>query len=185
MCWGCRGRFDALSSSRWRVGICAQQRSNFLLLRQKKVTKEKASRRQGRSAVPCAARTARGLAKLASLGQRQPLSERRSAAQPCLNGGEFKHPNIPAARVGAVPRRYEEASSAEAGGSGAQMFEPVGRVSAHPARIEQRSVPAQPGDESGSPFFWVLIFGEAKKSTSPAGARPGLYRDGEGGVEVP
>ncbi len=118
MCWGCRGRFDALSSSRWRVGICAQQRSNFLLLRQKKVTKEKASRRQGRSAVPCAARTARGLAKLASLGQRQPLSERRSAAQPCLNGGEFKHPNIPAARVGAVPRRYEEASSAEAGGSG-------------------------------------------------------------------
>ena len=52
----------------------------------------------------------------------------------------------------------------------------TGRVSAHPARIEQRSVPAQPGDESGSPFFWVLFFGEAKKSTSPAGARPGLRR---------
>ena len=26
----------------------------------------------------------------------------------------------------------------------------------------------------GSPFFWVSFFGEAKKSTSPAGARPGL-----------
>ncbi len=26
---------------------------------------------------------------------------------------------------------------------------------------------------AGSPFFWVLFFGEAKKSTSPAGARPG------------
>ena len=26
----------------------------------------------------------------------------------------------------------------------------------------------------GSPFFWVRFFGEAKKSTSPAGARPGL-----------
>ena len=26
----------------------------------------------------------------------------------------------------------------------------------------------------GSPFFWVLFFGEAKKRTSPAGATPGL-----------
>ena len=150
--------------------------THFSLLRQRKVSKRKASRRQGRFAVPCAARTARGLAKLASLGQRQPWSERCSAAQPCLNGGEFKHPNTPAVRaLGAGTRRYEEASSAESGGSGAQMFEPGGRVSAHPARIEQRSVPAQPGDESGSLFFWVLFFGEAKKSTSPAGAMPGLY----------
>ncbi len=28
----------------------------------------------------------------------------------------------------------------------------------------------------GSPFFWVLFFGDAKKSASPAGARPGLPR---------
>src|SRR5690606_37430147 len=27
--------------------------------------------------------------------------------------------------------------------------------------------------DCGSPFFWVLFFGEAKKRTSPAGARPG------------
>jgi len=27
----------------------------------------------------------------------------------------------------------------------------------------------------GSPFFWVLFFGEAKKSASPAGARPGPH----------
>ncbi len=79
------------------------------------------------------------------------------------------------ARVGAVPRRYEEASSAEAGGSGAQMFEPAGRVSAHPARIEQRSVPAQPGDESGSPSLCLLSLGEARESESPAGARPDLH----------
>ena len=79
------------------------------------------------------------------------------------------------ARVGAVPRRYEEASSAEAGGSGAQMFEPAGRVSAHPARIEQRSVPAQPGDESGSPSLCLLSLGEARESESPVGARPDLH----------
>jgi len=27
---------------------------------------------------------------------------------------------------------------------------------------------------SGSPFLWVLSFGEAKESTSPSGARPRL-----------
>ncbi len=35
---------------------------------------------------------------------------------------------------------------------------PCGRTGSHPA---------------GSPFFWLLFFGEAKKSSSPAGARPG------------
>ena len=27
----------------------------------------------------------------------------------------------------------------------------------------------------GSPFLWVLSFGDAKESTSPAGARPGMH----------
>jgi hypothetical protein len=55
------------------------------------------------------------------------------------------------------------------------MSEPAGRVSALPALAEQRSVPAaqRRDDEPGSPFLWVLSFGEAKESTSPAGARPG------------
>jgi hypothetical protein len=34
-------------------------------------------------------------------------------------------------------------------------------------------------DESGSPFLWVLSFGEAKESTSPAGARPGKAAEPE------
>ncbi len=43
-----------------------------------------------------------------------------------------------------------------------------------PAQTEQRSEPARSdGGAFGSPFFWVLFFGEAKKSASPAGARPG------------
>jgi hypothetical protein len=84
----------------------------------------------------------------------------------------------------------------------AQMFEPAGRVSAHPADPEQHSLPVaqRRADAFGSPFFSVVLvfahfaaqseqtsratqaFGEAKKtsfagfckSASPAGARPGL-----------
>ncbi len=47
-----------------------------------------------------------------------------------------------------------------------------------PAKPEHRRLPrcAAAGSRTvGSPFFWVLFFGEAKKSTSPAGARPGLH----------
>ena len=44
------------------------------MLRQKKVGKEKASRRPGRCAVPCAARFARGARKLASLKHARPFS---------------------------------------------------------------------------------------------------------------
>ena len=46
-----------------------------------------------------------------------------------------------------------------------------------PAGREHRRLPrseAQGTQTVGSPFFWVLFFGEAKKSTSPAGATPGL-----------
>ena len=45
---------------------------------------------------------------------------------------------------------------------------------AHTAR-EHRRLPrseAQGTQTAGSPFFWVLFFGEAKKSTSPAGRLP-------------
>ena len=173
----------------------------FSLLVQRIVPKRKDSRRQGRFAVPCAARTARGLAKLASLGQRQPLSERRSAAQPCLNGGEFKHPSIPAARaLGlflAVMRSRVAQRRADQGrrclGYWGQtpislrhfVPHPTGEPKArriwaltpktHPARIEQRSVPAQPGDESGSPSLCLLSLGEARESESPVGARPDLH----------
>src|SRR5262245_41343593 len=54
------------------------------------------------------------------------------------------------------------------------MFEPAGRVSATPAGPEQRSVPEakRRADEFGSPFFWVLFFGDAKKSPSPGRAKP-------------
>jgi hypothetical protein len=73
--------------------------------------------------------------------------------------------------------RHALASSAGLGGNrAAHVRRPrSGQVCADPARTEQRSRPeAKRRDSaSGSPFFWVLFFGEAKKSASPAGARPG------------
>ena len=44
------------------------------------------------------------------------------------------------------------------------------RCSAAPTGLKT-SYPAHVGKPSGSPFFWVLFFGEAKKSTSPKGRK--------------
>ena len=82
--WRCFGQ-------RGFVGICARQRSNFLLLRQKKVTKEKASRSQSRCAVPCAARTGRGRAKLALRAQTDARPD--PPAAPLLSSAPRRSPN--------------------------------------------------------------------------------------------
>ena len=50
----------------------------------------------------------------------------------------------------------------------AQMFEPAGRVSALPVDFEQRSVPAQRADESGSLFFAYFLWRD-KESECAAG----------------
>jgi len=74
-----------------------------------------------------------------------------------------------------IHRRGASASSAGLGWAdqGTRLSE-RGEFERHPAQTEQRSEPAhRAGDAFGSPFFWVLFFGEAKKSASPAGARPG------------
>ncbi|MDQ0588968.1 hypothetical protein QFZ47_003077 [Variovorax paradoxus] len=66
---------------------------------------------------------------------------------------------------------------------GAERFADQGRSclseasSADPAKREHRRLPhsAAKGSQTvGSPFFCLRFFGEAKKSRSPAGARPGL-----------
>ena len=177
MCWGCRGRFDALSSSRRRVGICARQRSNFLLLRQKKVTKEKASRRQGRYAVPCAARVRWGLAKLASLGQRQPLSERRSAAQPCLTGGEFKPPSIPAARAlglsPAVMRRRVAQSQAD---QGRRCLSPKGEFLRTPPESSNAAYRRSRATNPARLLFAYFLLAKQEKVSRPSGRDPTCMR---------
>ena len=86
----------------------------------------------------------------------------RAMARPCSAVGCSDFP--------AVMRRRVAQGQAE---KEAQMFEPAGRVSVPPAWPEQRSVPAQRADESGSPSLCLLSLGEARESESPAGARPG------------
>jgi len=58
---------------------------------------------------------------------------------------------------------------------GSRLSEATAEFERDPAQTEQHSVPEAllRDDAFGSPFFWVLFFGEAKKSASPAGARPG------------
>ena len=68
---GCTSLFHVFSFVASRVS--ARQPTHFLLLRQEKVSKEKASRRQGRCAVPCAARIGRVWRKLGfASNMRQP-----------------------------------------------------------------------------------------------------------------
>ncbi|SDZ64970.1 hypothetical protein SAMN05518854_109185 [Variovorax sp. YR266] len=66
---------------------------------------------------------------------------------------------------------------------GAERFADQGRSclseasSADPAKREHRRLPrsaAKGAQTVGSPFLWLLSFGEAKESSSLAGARPGL-----------
>jgi len=57
---------------------------------------------------------------------------------------------------------------------GSRLSEAIAEFERDPTPTEQRGEPARSdGDAFGSPFFWVLFFGKAKKSASPAGARPG------------
>ena len=200
------------------AGICARRRTDFLCFA-KESRQRKASRRQGRCAVPCAARLRWGLAELALRAQTTPaliplplrcsaLPQRRKPQYPrfkghrqlaislavrasgrkseCRKPRNKPGPDGPENTTGnacvhlgrtlpgfpAVMRRRVAQRRAE---EGAQMSEPEGRVSARPARREQRSVPVaqRRDDASGSPFFCLLFFGEAKKSESAAGSRPG------------
>ena len=58
--------------------------------------------------------------------------------------------------------------------SGARSAKRVPRRTPQPTRRRFAPSLREGVADWGSPFFWVLFFGEAKKSTSPAGATPGL-----------
>jgi len=170
--------------------MCARQRSNFLLLRQKKVTKEKATlvsvtpAAPGQPAVldldgvcansPCGLRHAQPFFRPGLRSSAQPQGRVNTTARPHKDAPwrvlvEFGIGSpCPYRRV----RRRVAQDGAE---QEAQMSEPAGRVSALPALAEQRSVPcAQCRDDApGSPSLCLLSLGEARESESPAGARPG------------
>ena len=185
--------------------VSARRPPHFSLLRQRKVSKRKASRMRRPFAalrVPCAARSRREAQKLGPAALRHlslfirrllrcsALPQRRGSGHPFLRAPVAARPPLlvlapdkvqvqrrcapPGFRPPAVMRRRVAQGRAD---QGARMSEPKGRVCAHPARREQRSVPVaqRRDDASGSPFFCLLFFGDAKKSESAAGARPGLH----------
>jgi hypothetical protein len=103
-----------------------------------------------------------------------PLSASRSRAAGNLSCRSKARKSQASSAVSHAVMRRQIAQGAV--GKEAQMFEPVGRVSAAPAGPEQRSVPEAKRrvDESGSPTLCSLSLGEARESDSPAGARPRL-----------
>ena len=96
----------------------------------------------------------------------------RAMARPC---GVRYWRSVPLA----VMRRRVAQGRAE---KGAHMSEPAGRVYAHPARAEQRSVPVAQRrvDESGSPFFAYFLW-RGKESECAVGriSRHGPARQGD------
>ncbi len=171
--------------------------SNFLLRRQKKVTKEKATRLSGslrfatgnlRCSIPaggvrtrfaqttaaldtasiCAARPGQtGFGREAGFGEagtRKARPRRSPIAYPCPR-------SIPAL----TPVGLGRGAQAKAD-QGSRLSEPKASSSETPLLPSTAGCLERSGRSQtiGSPFFWVLFFGDAKKSASPAGARPGL-----------
>ena len=179
------------------VGLCARlhaagrvsprRATHFLLLRQEKVSKEKASRIRR----PC------GHTALLSFGGVRansaapqtcaPLIRRSLRYSPPHNGEEVETANSrTSTRHGAylwcsvfgLPCRYEEASSADLGGSGLALFE-RSEFSQTPLRSSntayRRSRATNPARLS-----LLTFFGEAKKVSAQSGAQPDLpHRPGQ------
>jgi hypothetical protein len=176
-----------------RVGMCARQRSHFLLLAQEKVTKEKGTPIPAAPAgLLCAARARREVQKLALRAQTSELLDPSCPALLDASHGDPKSQQQRRARL-AAPN------------IAARSFLPIVAMRSEPycigfsgplRRAEQRSgrrkkkrsclspysgefcasrLPRaaqgspEGAEEPGSPFFWFLFFGEAKKRDCAVG----------------
>ncbi len=171
--------------------------THFLLLRQKKVSKEKAtlfvvpSLRYGHAAVLDKSGVNR---KLAALKHALALIHFSLRSSPPLQGawGRKTNPDnavkCKALDCSPNPNSFPPpvlAGLRSAGGSGNKFLDVRRRrsrlVSKNSAAFEHRKLPeAKRRDpDCGSPFFSLGFFGEAKKSKSPAGASPGRLARGK------
>ena len=164
----------------WRAGMCARRRTYFLC-----VDKESRQRKRPlpRETLRCASGTlwcspwAGSAQTRLRLKHAQPLIRpglRSSArAEGAISGGQRctregkPDPALPCGRA-------EQRRGAGIRNSHVRRTR-SGQVCEFPPRREQRKEPRS-GPDFGSPFFWVLFFGEAKKSASAAGPRPGTPR---------
>ena len=168
--------------------LSALRASHFLLLRQKKVSKEKATP----GAVPGCARC---LALLETPGgwlnspaaQTTPADyprrfsvARRSTRGPkngagpttkqfsgCYGAHEKKAKTAyPYSTTDAFPGPLSGAEQRRrAGGFRLAVFEPQASLASHPACRVAQGTGQRPAPNQGSPFLWLLSFGEAKEST--------------------
>ncbi len=98
-----------------------------------------------------------------------------------LLGCSAAHPHLAAPAAGRLrgehARRSAHASSTDSPWLSERSAPARSEFHGAPRKRPAAGLPrsnAKGSQTAGSPFFWVLFFGEAKKSTSPAGARPGL-----------
>ncbi len=151
----------------------------FLLLRQKKVTKEKAT--------PVSRPAARGPLRYSKRAGAEQLAPAAPGLRQC---SPFFRPlrRCSALHKGRVNRLAIQTGTGE---SESACFAALwdteqrrsgrekGRVLSEGRRPELRSPPARPSAPSGSPFLWLLSFGEARESMpagqAETGLRPGLY----------
>lgn len=184
--------------------MCARRRSNFLSRRRKKVTKERATPLSVtptlRYGATCGARAGRGPRKLASLKQRAALirpalrSSARTEGRESNSQKTNSHTGHHCVRPGAWAQMGPSEAKArrdvwvpspcgcaeERSGQRIRardcLSHAVASLSETPLDASTAGCPKRSeGTQTvGSPFFWDLFFGEAKKRSSPAGARPGL-----------
>ena len=181
------------------VGICARQRSNFSLLRQRKVTKRKAT---PNPAVPeyrgCLALLAEGgkrrtrpsgsdicasfsasrcAAQLVSGGPKSQYTTARCASPWLKEHGSprrLAQPNEPSAGVCSWGPRGRRRAAQGKTEKEVQMSEPAGRVSELPVLSEQRRAVPAPRDRRirGRLFFAYFLLAKQKKVSALSGAHP-------------
>jgi hypothetical protein len=195
------------------AGISARRRTYFLLLRQKKVSKEKATLLSAslrfaagnlQCSIPAGVRRTRFAQTAAALvpppsallgAYRRGGSGQPSLRSAPISSSQYQQPIPTTAALRAAVAWWPSEAKARSVSKplcmrrGAERFADQGRSclseasSADPAKREHRRLPrsAAKGSQTvGSPFFCLLFFGEAKKSRSPAGARPGLGKQSLG-----
>ncbi len=181
------------------AGMCARLRTHFLSFRRKKVSKERATplsaTRSKASGNLSDAGVAGNRSNSLRSNNRGSFSRHTRTTQAHTEGSQHgllvarcatlrAHPTDETyQRCNARPSRASSAAHCAVmrrrvaqgwADQGSRLFEAKPSSSETPPGTSNAAYRhTVPGDAFGSLFFWVLFFGEAKKSASPAGARPG------------
>ena len=84
-----------------------------------------------------------------------------------------------------LPRRYEEASSADGGGSGAQVFEAIAEFLRTPLRSSNAACPRSGPTNPARLFFAYFLLAKQKKVSAQSGAQPDQERNNNQPITSP